>query len=147
MNQFAAERISEGIRANHAPNILMFDVPPPFLSRGLDAYTSTWQIFFPLQAKPIAFDFEEVKVTAGSSVGAAKTSQVNCFAAAVTFEAVETRPNEIRYGSERLLRTGSDCSITNLANFRISVLDSKGSRLAVANLATPWTIDQARSAS
>jgi ketosteroid isomerase-like protein len=26
-----------GIRANHDPDILMFDVPPPFLSRGLDA--------------------------------------------------------------------------------------------------------------
>jgi ketosteroid isomerase-like protein len=26
-----------GIRANHSPEMLMFDVPPPFFSRGLDA--------------------------------------------------------------------------------------------------------------
>ena len=32
-----------GIRAEHDPDILMFDVPPPFLSRGLDAYVPAWQ--------------------------------------------------------------------------------------------------------
>jgi ketosteroid isomerase-like protein len=30
------------IRADHDADILMFDVPPPFLSRGLDAYMATW---------------------------------------------------------------------------------------------------------
>src|ERR1700679_2585231 len=57
-----------GIRAHHDPDILMFDVPPPFLSRGLEAYMTTWQIFYPSQARPIAFDFEEVEITAGSDV-------------------------------------------------------------------------------
>ena len=31
------------IRADHDADILMFDVPPPFLSRGLDAYMATWE--------------------------------------------------------------------------------------------------------
>jgi ketosteroid isomerase-like protein len=57
-----------GIRANHDPDILMFDVPPPFLSRGLEAYMATWQIFYPSQSRPIAFDFEEVEITVGSDV-------------------------------------------------------------------------------
>jgi uncharacterized protein (TIGR02246 family) len=57
-----------GIRANHDPDILMFDVPPPFLSRGLEAYMATWQTFYPMQARPIAFDFEEVEITAASDV-------------------------------------------------------------------------------
>jgi ketosteroid isomerase-like protein len=57
-----------GIRANHEPDILMFDVPLPFLSRGLEAYMATWQIFYPSQSRPIAFDFEEVEITAGSDV-------------------------------------------------------------------------------
>jgi ketosteroid isomerase-like protein len=57
-----------GIRANHDPDILMFDVPPPLLSRGLEAYMTTWSIFYPSQARPIAFDFEEVEITAGSDV-------------------------------------------------------------------------------
>jgi ketosteroid isomerase-like protein len=57
-----------GIRANHDPDILMFDVPPPFLSRGLEAYMTTWKVFYPSQARPIAFDFEEVEITAGNEV-------------------------------------------------------------------------------
>ena len=35
------EENREGIRADHDSEILMFDVPPPFLSRGLDAYMAT----------------------------------------------------------------------------------------------------------
>lgn len=57
-----------GIRANHDPSILMFDVPPPFLSRGLDAYMATWAKFYPSQAKPVTFDFAEVEITAGNDV-------------------------------------------------------------------------------
>lgn len=56
------------IRANHDPDILMFDVPPPFLSRGLDAYMQTWELFFSCAEKPVAFGFEDVEITAGSDV-------------------------------------------------------------------------------
>ena len=57
-----------GIRADHDPEILMFDVPPPFLSRGLDAYMVTWKTFFAWSTKPVAFDFHDVEVTAGPDV-------------------------------------------------------------------------------
>jgi uncharacterized protein (TIGR02246 family) len=57
-----------GIRAGHHPDILMFDVPPPFLSRGLDAYMATWGTFFAYQAKPVQFDFHDVAITAGTDV-------------------------------------------------------------------------------
>jgi uncharacterized protein (TIGR02246 family) len=57
-----------GIRANHDPDILMFDVPPPLLSRGLDAYMATWETFLSWSEKPVAFDFHDVKVTAGMDV-------------------------------------------------------------------------------
>ena len=57
-----------GIRADHDPNLLMFDVPPPFLTRGLDAYMETWQIFYANIAKPVVFNFDDVKVTAGFDV-------------------------------------------------------------------------------
>jgi ketosteroid isomerase-like protein len=46
----------------------MFDVPPPFLSRGLDAYTATWEMFLSSSEKPVAFDFHDVKITAGKDV-------------------------------------------------------------------------------
>ena len=55
----------EGIRASHDPDMLMFDVPPPFLSRGLDAYMATWDIFFKLQAKPVQFDLRDIAIAAG----------------------------------------------------------------------------------
>jgi ketosteroid isomerase-like protein len=45
-----------GIRADHDSEILMFDVPPPFLSQGLDAYMKTWEMFFSSAEKPVAFD-------------------------------------------------------------------------------------------
>jgi uncharacterized protein (TIGR02246 family) len=56
------------IRADHDENILMFDVPPPFLSRGLDAYMVTWEMFFTGTATPVVFDFDDVEITAGQDV-------------------------------------------------------------------------------
>src|SRR5256885_8198869 len=56
------------IRANHDLGILMFDVPPPFLSRGLDEYMATWETFFSSVEKPVAFAFHDVQVTAGQDV-------------------------------------------------------------------------------
>jgi ketosteroid isomerase-like protein len=58
----------EGIRADHDTGILMFDVPPPFSSQGLDAYMATWGTFFSCAEKPVAFDFHDVKITAGKDV-------------------------------------------------------------------------------
>ena len=58
----------EGIRADHDPDILMFDVPPPFLSRGLDAYMASWEAFLSSSEKPVVFNFQDVKITAGSDV-------------------------------------------------------------------------------
>jgi len=56
------------IRADHDPSILMFDVPPPFLSRGLDDYMATWEKFFSSSEKPVAFSFHDVQVTCGQDV-------------------------------------------------------------------------------
>ena len=44
VNAVQAEDLT-GIRANHAPDIPMFDVPP-FASQGLDAYMETWNTFY-----------------------------------------------------------------------------------------------------
>jgi uncharacterized protein (TIGR02246 family) len=57
-----------GIRADHDPNMLMFDVPPPFMSRGLDAYMATWDTFFVWQARPVQFEFRDIEITAGKEV-------------------------------------------------------------------------------
>ena len=57
-----------GIRADHDSEMLMFDVPPPFLSRGLHAYMATWETFLSWSEKPVAFDFHDVKITARKDV-------------------------------------------------------------------------------
>src|SRR5580704_16584608 len=57
------------IRADHDSDILMFDVPPPSLSRGLDAYMATWETFFSAAEKPVAFSLHDVEVSCGEDVG------------------------------------------------------------------------------
>ena len=56
------------IGRDHDPDILMFDVPPPLASRGLDAYMATWETFFPRAEKPVAFDIHDLQVTCGADV-------------------------------------------------------------------------------
>ncbi len=56
------------IRAEHDSEILMFDVPPPFLSQGLDAYMETWEEFWSCAGKPVVFDLRDIKTTAGKDV-------------------------------------------------------------------------------
>jgi uncharacterized protein (TIGR02246 family) len=56
------------IQADHDPGILMFDVPPPFLSRGLDEYMATWETFFASSENPVGFAFHDVEVTCGQDV-------------------------------------------------------------------------------
>ena len=65
------------IRQDHDANILMFDVPPPFSSRGIDAYMATWQIFFANVEKPVSFNFDDIEVTAGAEVAFA-TAKGRC---------------------------------------------------------------------
>ena len=58
----------DGIRADHDADILMFDVPQPLLSRGLDAYMASWEGFISNVEKPISFAFHDVEVTCGEDV-------------------------------------------------------------------------------
>jgi uncharacterized protein (TIGR02246 family) len=57
------------VLADHAPDILMFDVPPPEQGvRGIDAYRDTWPGFFEWQASGAVFEIESLVVTAGADV-------------------------------------------------------------------------------
>ena len=57
-----------GVLQNHAADIVMFDVPPPFQSKGIDEYRKTWDQFFSWSSDPVAFDIAEMTITAGSDV-------------------------------------------------------------------------------
>ena len=58
----------EGILQNHSSDIVMFDVPPPLQSKGIDAYRKTWDLFFSWSSDPIPFDIAEMSITAGRDV-------------------------------------------------------------------------------
>jgi uncharacterized protein (TIGR02246 family) len=59
----------DAVLADHAPDILMFDVPPPKDGvRGIDAYEATWPPFFEWQRKGASFELVELAVTAGADV-------------------------------------------------------------------------------
>ena len=57
------------VLADHAPDIVMFDVPPPEQGvRGIDAYRQTWPPFFEWQASGAVFEIKSLDVTAGADV-------------------------------------------------------------------------------
>jgi ketosteroid isomerase-like protein len=58
----------DGVLANHSPDILMFDVPPPIQSKGIEAYKKTWDLFFSWFQDSGLFDIGEMNITAGSDV-------------------------------------------------------------------------------
>ncbi len=59
----------DGVLADHADDIVMFDVPPPEDGvRGLAAYRQTWPPFFEWQRSGAAFEIVELDVAAGNDV-------------------------------------------------------------------------------
>ena len=59
----------EGVLADHAADIVMFDVPPPEDGvRGIDAYRETWPSFFEWQRTGAIFEIISLDVTVGQEV-------------------------------------------------------------------------------
>jgi uncharacterized protein (TIGR02246 family) len=57
------------VLADHAPDIVMFDVPPPEGGlRGIEAYRDSWPGFFDWQASGATFELTELDVAAGADV-------------------------------------------------------------------------------
>ncbi|MET7615535.1 SgcJ/EcaC family oxidoreductase [Streptomyces sp. NPDC005408] len=58
-----------GVLAEHAEDIVMFDVPPPSDGvRGIDPYRATWPPFFTWQRQGASFEIVSLDVTAGDDV-------------------------------------------------------------------------------
>lgn len=59
----------DGILAHHSESVLMFDVPEPLQSVGIEDYRKTWELFFrygtPNQE---VFVIEDLRITAGDEV-------------------------------------------------------------------------------
>jgi uncharacterized protein (TIGR02246 family) len=58
-----------GVLADHADDIVMFDVPPPRDGvRGIDAYRKTWPPFFEWQARGAMFEIVSLDIVSGDDV-------------------------------------------------------------------------------
>ena len=59
----------DGVLADHAGDIVMFDVPPPYEGvRGIEAYQATWPPFFDWQRQGAVFEIVSLEVTADDDV-------------------------------------------------------------------------------
>ena len=76
-----------GVLADHADDIVMFDVPPPNELRGIDAYRESWPPFFEWLTRGAVFELESLDVTAGADVAFA-TALLRC----ATEEGLRTDP-------------------------------------------------------
>jgi uncharacterized protein (TIGR02246 family) len=55
--------------ADHAEDIVMFDVPPPFRGvRGMEDYAAAWPPFFEWQRSGAVFEIDELDVVTGTDV-------------------------------------------------------------------------------
>lgn len=62
----------EAVVNDHADDIVMFDVPPPYGGiRGIDAYRASWPPFFEWQATGAAFEIQSLNVAAGADIALA----------------------------------------------------------------------------
>lgn len=55
------------ILAHHSKNMVMFDVPEPFQSVGIDEYRKTWDLFFTYTRQGV-FDIETLNIIADENV-------------------------------------------------------------------------------
>lgn len=62
------ERDIKEILANHSQDIVMYDVPPPFQSVGIEAYRKTWDLFFSWSRDIVVFDIKEMQIITGDDV-------------------------------------------------------------------------------
>ncbi len=68
----------DGVLAHHADDMVMFDVPPPVIVEGIDAYRETWPEFFKWQREAEgSFDIVSLDITAGDDVAFA-TAVLRC---------------------------------------------------------------------
>ena len=77
-----------GILANHSTDVLMFDVPPPLQSSGIEAYKKTWELFFSWSQDSGVFDITEMNIAAGDDV-AFVTALMRCAGTEKNVERIE----------------------------------------------------------
>jgi ketosteroid isomerase-like protein len=58
-----------GILARHSKDILMFDVPEPLQSKGIDEYRKTWELFFQYcSGGKNSFQLDDLQIHCGDTI-------------------------------------------------------------------------------
>lgn len=134
------ERWAEAVHAgelgvvleDHADDIVMFDVPPPYSGvRGLEAYRDTWPGFFKWQAAGAVFEIESLEVTAGADVAFA-------FALLRCGEAVEFPASPTRLRLTLGLRKEGGRWVVSHEHHSFPSEDSANSESEVRDLQAQW---------
>ena len=72
--QAIRDKDMDKILAQHTDDILMFDVPLPIQSQGMDEYRKTWELFFEYSpGGDGTFNFKSLRIIAGDTVAFAHT--------------------------------------------------------------------------
>ena len=59
----------DGILAHYPDDVVLFDVPPPAMRKGMAAYRDSWELFFSYSpGGEGAFDLLDLQITAGDTV-------------------------------------------------------------------------------
>ncbi|HKY08301.1 MAG TPA: SgcJ/EcaC family oxidoreductase [Candidatus Binatia bacterium] len=58
----------DGLMANYAPDMVLFDLAPPLQYKGADAYRKNWEQWLPTIEGPIGCERRELSITAGEDV-------------------------------------------------------------------------------
>jgi uncharacterized protein (TIGR02246 family) len=58
----------KGIMSNYVPEILVFDIAPPLLYKGADAYRKNYEAWFESWQGPIGYEIRDLSITAGDGV-------------------------------------------------------------------------------
>src|SRR5512144_1239961 len=58
----------DALMCDYAPDIVLFDVPPPLQYRGAEAYRQNWEQWLPTFEGPIGYEIRELGITTGDDV-------------------------------------------------------------------------------
>ena len=96
-----------GILLNHSANVVMFDVPPPLVSKGIEAYKRTWDLFLSWTYDPVVYSISEMDITAGDEV-AFVTALMRC--AGTEANSAGPKPDLRREANDKRSNTHPDFS-------------------------------------
>jgi len=58
----------EAVMSHYAPQIVLFDILPPLLYRGANAYRKNWEEWFATWQGPIGYEIRDLGITVGDDV-------------------------------------------------------------------------------